>query len=79
MNLQNQMTITELKSFQKHTLFDLLTLILYSDSYSFRRFREDNIEKIQFSNGVSFGMNDNFAKILDRYVNENTNIVYDNN
>jgi len=73
------MTITELKSFQKHTLFDLLTLILYSDSYSFRRFREDNIEKIQFSNGVSFGMNDNFAKILDRYVNENTNIVYDNN
>ncbi len=73
------MTITELKSLQKHTLFDLLTLILYSDSYSFRRFREDNIEKIQFSNGVSFGMNDNFAKILDRYINENTNIVYDNN
>ena len=73
------MTITELKSLQKHTLFDLLTLILYSDSYSFRRFRENNIEKIQFSNGVSFGMNDSFAKILDRYVNENTNIIYDNN
>jgi hypothetical protein len=73
------MTITELKSLQKHTLFDLLTLILYSDSYSFRRFREDNIEKIQFSNGVSFGMNDNFAKILDRYINENTDIVCDNN
>lgn len=73
------MTITELKSLQKYTLFNLLTLILYSDSYSFKRFRENNIEKIQFSNGVSFGLSNNFAKILDRYVNENTNIVYDNN
>ena len=69
------MEINELKSLQKHTLFDLLTLILYSDSYSFRRFRENNIEKIQFSNGVSFGMSNNFAKILDRYVNENTNYL----
>ena len=73
------MEINELKSLQKHILFDLLTLILYSDSYPFRRFRENNIEKIQFCNGVSFGMSDNFAKILDRYENENTNIVYDNN
>jgi len=73
------MEISELKSLQKHTLFNLFTLILYSDSYSFRRFRENNIEKIQFCNGVSFGMSDNFAEILDRYVNENTNIVYDNN
>lgn len=73
------MTITELKSLQKYTLFNLFTLILYSDSYSFKRFRENNIEKIQFSNGVSFGLSDSFAKILDRYMNENTNIVYDNN
>lgn len=69
------MTITELKSLEKETLFNLLTLVLYSDNYSFKRFREDNIEKIKFSNGVSFGLSNKFASILDRYIKENTSII----
>jgi hypothetical protein len=73
------MTITELKSLGKETLFDLLTLILYSENYSFKRFKKDNIERIKFSNGVAFGLSDKFAFILDRYIKENTNINYDNN
>lgn len=73
------MTITELKSLEKETLFNLLTLILYSNNYSFKRFKEDNIERIKFSNGVSFGMSDKFSFILDNYIKENTNINYDNN
>ena len=72
------MTITELKSLEKEILFNLLTLILYSNNYSFKRFKEDNIERIKFNNGVSFGLSDKFASILDRYIKENTNINYDN-
>lgn len=69
------MTITELKSLEKETLFNLLILTLYSNSYSFKRFKEDNIEKIKFSNGVSFGMSEKFAFILDKYMKENTNYL----